>query len=303
MIVVVSEPYFHAVAGPMEVAKVELARGNLLLVGAAEGQPIKEFSAFATQLGYQLHVAEPERLVAPEISQTLDGIVLFLDSCDTFPALVVKSMRYLDIPMVAVSSRYDNDTFARLTAAGISLLSGTDQCHERIVSEVSRVYHSVPIVSEIRQNLLGPFVDSIVGSLQAMANTSAVVRSSYQKNGYKMFGDVSAVIGLVASAEGSMVLSFPEATAVDVSKRILAGIDDNPDSDMVRDCVGEFANVVAGQAKGILSSTPFHFTLSTPTVISGDGHEIRHKPGMPCLVTAFGTEIGDFALQLCLSTR
>jgi CheY-specific phosphatase CheX len=39
--------------------------------------------------------------------------------------------------------------------------------------------------------------------------------------------------------------------------------------DMVRDCMGEVANVVAGHAKALLVGRPSHFTLSTPTVRSG----------------------------------
>ena len=36
--------------------------------------------------------------------------------------------------------------------------------------------------------------------------------------------------------------------------------------EMIDDVAGEFANVIAGQAKTILKGTPYHFTLSTPVV-------------------------------------
>jgi chemotaxis protein CheX len=76
---------------------------------------------------------------------------------------------------------------------------------------------------------------------------------------------------------------------------------EEPDEDMIRDCVGELANVTAGQTRGKLTNTPYAFSMTTPTVISGMGHEIRHKPGMPVLAVAFRSDCGNFAMQLCVS--
>jgi CheY-specific phosphatase CheX len=36
--------------------------------------------------------------------------------------------------------------------------------------------------------------------------------------------------------------------------------------DLIDDVAGEFANVIAGQAKTILKGTPYHFSMSTPVV-------------------------------------
>jgi CheY-specific phosphatase CheX len=67
------------------------------------------------------------------------------------------------------------------------------------------------------------------------------------------------------------------------------------DEDMVRDCLGEVVNVVAGHAKALLLNTRYHFTLSTPTLLAG-GAPVRH--GASCLVVAFGSDVGPFVLQL-----
>jgi chemotaxis protein CheX len=143
-------------------------------------------------------------------------------------------------------------------------------------------------LDEIRKTLLGPFTSATTITMREMVGIDVRVRAVYQKSRYKMFGDISAVIGLMARTEGAMVVSFPDRSALAFTTRILAGVTDDMSNDVVRDCIGEIANVIAGQARGILANTPYH--------------EIRHKPGMPCLVTAFTTELGDFALQLCLGT-
>jgi chemotaxis protein CheX len=87
---------------------------------------------------------------------------------------------------------------------------------------------------------------------------------------------------------------------VSLAGRALAGVTEELTEDIVRDCLGEIANVVAGQAKALLAGTPYHFTFSTPTVVAGGGHEGGATPGGGYLVVLFGSDVGDFALQLGL---
>src|SRR4051812_12669340 len=77
--------------------------------------------------------------------------------------------------------------------------------------------------------------------------------------------DVAAEIMLAcAGGQGRLVLSFPGRTAATLARRILAEAAVDADAMMVQDCMGEVANVVAGQAKALLVGSPSHFTLSTP---------------------------------------
>jgi chemotaxis protein CheX len=95
-----------------------------------------------------------------------------------------------------------------------------------------------------------------------------------------------------------MVLGFDRPTAQALAERVLAGLPEAKDAAMQYDCLGEVANVVAGQAKALLAETPYHFYFSTPTVITGVHKDIRATPGRECLVLGFGSELGDFVLQV-----
>ena len=143
--------------------------------------------------------------------------------------------------------------------------------------------------------LIGPFAEAVSISLREMAGVEAVVRGAAPAAETDGFGDVSAVLRLSTGGEGYMVLSLPFATAAALATRILADVG-APDDAMVRDCAGEMANVIAGQAKAMLVGSPHHFTFSTPRVASGD-------PGLPPgdrWVAAFVSEVGEFSLHLCL---
>ena len=92
----------------------------------------------------------------------------------------------------------------------------------------------------------------------------------------------------------------PAATAAVLARRVLAEAASAPDDDLIRDCLGELANVVAGQAKTMLADTPFQLVLATPSVLSRAGLGVGSRPGTDGLVVVFDSDAGSFALQVCL---
>lgn len=158
-----------------------------------------------------------------------------------------------------------------------------------------------PVSSELRANLLDPFVEAARVTFSQMAQIDLNLVGMCERTDFRTTGDVSAVVGLVSPAEGSLVLSFSERAAQMLANRVLADVGIEPDDNLIRDCVGEVANVVAGQAKGALAGTPYYFVYAPPTVVAGRGHEVRHRPGVPCLVIEFASSAGEIQLQLSVS--
>jgi CheY-specific phosphatase CheX len=106
--------------------------------------------------------------------------------------------------------------------------------------------------------------------------------------------DVFAVIALRRPTAGRLVLAFPEAVLAALAGRYLpAGAALGPE--LLEDTAGEFANVIAGQAKTMLKGTPYHFTLSPPQVS-------RTPPpgaeGTAPLILTFAADVGAFLLQV-----
>ena len=76
---------------------------------------------------------------------------------------------------------------------------------------------------------------------------------------------VSASLTLKRNVPGTMSLVLTEETASRLAARYLPeGTALN--REIVDDVAGEFANVIAGQAKTVLKGTPHHYTISTPVV-------------------------------------
>ncbi|HEY3325195.1 MAG TPA: chemotaxis protein CheX [Planctomycetota bacterium] len=278
---------------------------EIVVVGPRSCERVKGFETFAKGKGCTLLSAPNDegQIPAPR-DQIVAGIVLFEETEQTGLEWLSKAReqtRYLNMPVIVVRATSSRESQAKWITAGASAVCESGSSPEDILLELRAHSTSGPVMTELREKLLGPFCAATITTMREMAGIEIVPRCTYQKTGYRMFGDISAVLGLLGRSEGSLVLSFPEPTAEAIVKHILSEAKEELSPGIVRDCIGEISNVIAGQARGQLMGTPYEFVLSTPTVISGTNHEIRHKPSAPCLVVAFRSEVGEFALQLCMS--
>jgi chemotaxis protein CheX len=154
-----------------------------------------------------------------------------------------------------------------------------------------------PVSGEVRNKLLEPLIAAACAGLGEMARTEVIVRGVFQPTTDLPSGDIAAVVGL-RSKEGFLVLSFPERTAAALARAILAEVTEEVDGSLIRDCVGEIANVIAGQAKALLAGSPYPLTFSMPQVVDDAGVRLGH--GLDCLVVSFGCDHGEFSLQVYL---
>ena len=155
-----------------------------------------------------------------------------------------------------------------------------------------------PIGDEAGAQLLEPFIAAARAALTEMAGTEVVVRAAAGTEPPQALGDVAAVVRLTSATDGYLVLGFPRRTAAALAERVLTGVVKEIDEGLICDCVGEIANVVAGQAKALLAGTPYHFTFSLPQVVLGGGPELGPHGARDCLAVAFGTDLGEMAMRL-----
>ena len=161
---------------------------------------------------------------------------------------------------------------------------------------------SEPVVGEIRDQLAEPFIAATTAALAEMAGTDVFPSAVVREKPPRAWGDLAAVIRLASEREECLVLSFPTATAERLpgASRMLADSAESWSDDLIPDCMGEVANVVAGQAKSALAGTPYQFTFSLPKVLVGSGLENRRNLGQDCVAVAFRSELGEFVLQVFL---
>ena len=107
-----------------------------------------------------------------------------------------------------------------------------------------------------------------------------------------------ALIGLSGTVKGTVALSFPVETSLQVAGRMLmtevAEVDES-----VSDAIAEVVNIVAGGAKAMISEqvgTTLELTL--PTVIRGDQYRVYSPSKALWLEIPFTSELGAFTLRV-----
>src|SRR5262249_7528783 len=98
---------------------------------------------------------------------------------------------------------------------------------------------------------------------------------------------------------GRLVCTFPRAVLEALTRRYLpAGVSLTPE--IVDDTAGEFANVIAGQAKTMLKGTPYHYALTTAVVGRGPIPPADLEGECGQLLFLFETDVGGFGVQVVL---
>jgi chemotaxis protein CheX len=143
-----------------------------------------------------------------------------------------------------------------------------------------------------------PFVKSTIEILSMMAGITATAGAPYVKKKMTAAGDVSAIIGVTGDRTGSIAVSFTKPCAVALVKGML-GEDIQDALQDIQDAVGEMANMVSGQARAGLRAFGLTLNGSTPTVMIGDGHTIRHISQSPVIAIPFTTPEGGFTVEFC----
>lgn len=118
-------------------------------------------------------------------------------------------------------------------------------------------------------NLLNPFITATLECLTQMAGIAPARKRVFVKQDPRMHGDICGIIGMTNGITGSCVVSFPEPLARRIVARFLSESEAALSVEMMRDGIGEVANMVAGGAKRQFANSPYRFDISTPTVVHG----------------------------------
>ncbi len=149
---------------------------------------------------------------------------------------------------------------------------------------------------EIETELLGPFIEATRTTMGEMAGTD--IRVQVTDKTVQPRAVFSVIVALTSSTIRTLILDFPETTAIALAKRILPESDAELEESLIQDCLCEIANVVAGQAKAMLANTAHQFSFSLPIMNS----EVPRAAGSEQYLTIqFGSNQGAFTLQLVMS--
>ncbi|MGD0399250.1 MAG: chemotaxis protein CheX [Syntrophobacteraceae bacterium] len=150
--------------------------------------------------------------------------------------------------------------------------------------------------------IINPFLAAAVHVLKTMAQVDAKPGKPFLKKDDVAIGDVSAIIGITGAAQGSMALIFTEQCIKDIASNLL-GVPFTELNHEVRDAVGEFTNMICGDARRRLGEDGFILQAGIPTIVGGKGHTIKHIADGPRLAVPFQTSQGSFMVEVAFGRQ
>ena len=150
----------------------------------------------------------------------------------------------------------------------------------------------------MKEEFIDSIQESIINVLVTMADMQPQSGKPSVKTSRNVQGDVTGIIELVSKQKtGSLAISFTKPVALEIAKRMLRMETDHID-EMVRDLVGEIANMMAGGAKAKLQEQGYDFELTFPSVIVDDERNIIHNKETSTVILPFQTDSGEFFVEL-----
>jgi chemotaxis protein CheX len=211
--------------------------------------------------------------------------------------------RFSDIPIVVIKRREDQIAIEHFLSCGATEVLALDAppgaCRQILQG------YLIPSRQPLEKEMvyLKPFIENTILVLKTSAGLEAKFREVYFSSTFRIFGDISGIIGLSGASEGTVAVTL----YWDLARRIIANMmhvqEERINAEYIHDGVGELINVISGSTKKRFKGTPFHFDLSLPTVVVGSGHQLGHPENASIAVLIFDVEDLSFVLQVCLKPK
>jgi chemotaxis protein CheX len=142
-----------------------------------------------------------------------------------------------------------------------------------------------------------PFIGSIQNVFSTMLQLPVTIKEPFVKTGSGTSYDVSGIIGMSGEVTGSVVLSFPQATAQRVVA-LFTGSDLSSNPTDFADAIGELVNMVSGGAKAGFAGKKV--SISCPSVVIGASHVVARQTDAPTIVIPCETDCGHLAIEVTI---
>ncbi|MFP4115320.1 MAG: chemotaxis protein CheX [Spirochaetota bacterium] len=150
--------------------------------------------------------------------------------------------------------------------------------------------------------IINPFLDATINLFRRMFHLDPQPGTPHL---VEAFGnhrwEVSGVISFLGSNIGVVVIRMPHLLADKLLERsgILVDSADQREQ-MINEMVGEFTNIIAGNAVGPLSKQGIELEMSPPIVVQGKNHRIHWPNHAPIIGMPFTTEVGPFSVDVSM---
>jgi len=242
-----------------------------------------------------------------DIDNLQDYRMIVVESADNQDELLqrIKKLRYAcyfrNLPIILIKRQGNIRSIEPYLSSGATEVLSLDD-PPAAFQQILKGYLSPnrePLKEE--KEYLDSFITNTCKVLKTTASVETIFKEVYFANDFRIFGDISGIIGLSGEAEGILGITFYWPLAKMIIARMMGVDEDRINAELIHDGVAEIINMISGSTKKEFVDKPYHFEISLPSVIVGSGHQIGHAENTPIAVLIFEVNFQYFALQVCLN--
>ncbi len=147
------------------------------------------------------------------------------------------------------------------------------------------------------QSYIIPFIKSVQNVFETMLQLPVQIGQPEIKHPGDSGHDVSAIIGMSGDVDGSVVLSFPTATAVRIVS-LFTGTELEANHEDFADAVGELVNMISGGAKAQFPGK--NVSISCPSVVVGQSHQVYGRKDVVAICIPCDSDCGQFNVEVSI---
>ena len=154
----------------------------------------------------------------------------------------------------------------------------------------------------MRAVIVNPFLNATINLFDRMFHLVATPGEPHLVQGFGNHRwEISGVISFLGSHTGVVVIRLPRLLADKLLARTGMTFENEKQREhMINEMVGEFTNIIAGNAAGPLQAKGIDLDISPPIVVQGKNHRIHWPNHAPIIGMPFTTESGPFTVDVSM---
>lgn len=240
---------------------------------------------------------EEVRQVVKEKKPTLVTMDMTLPGTDGLEC--TRAVHEIDenIKVIVVSSMMDEEIVEDAKKNRVAAYIQKPVDSDELLTAVKRVVACDELYEFLNKEYFKVFKEAQLDGLNRMTKSLLTYKEEYTSSKDHESLGVAVIIGIIGRFSGSMILDLSKETAVKISTAIFRKEPKNEDETAA--ALGEFANIVAGNACSILNreNKALGLRLAPPSVLSGDSVHIS-APAFRTHTAIADTEFGELYLNV-----
>lgn len=139
---------------------------------------------------------------------------------------------------------------------------------------------------------INPFITATKRVFKSMLGIDAEMEKPILKDARSTSGDVTGIMGLVGDRQGSVCISFHDKGALFVYKALVGEECDKIGPEVV-DAIGEFTNIISGQARKEFEQVGINLKAAMPMVVVGKNVEMNFISPIPIISLPFKFSVNN----------